>query len=363
MKGLGGFHLIADARNDAAVSRLRARKHREEKPFAVMFPTLAAIEAACDLRHEEVALLDGAASDRSFSSRRKAPPSSDRRKQRAARDRRVSSRPEIRGIGAMLPYTPLHHLLLAELGFPVVATSGNRSEEPIVIDEAEAVARLGGIADLFLVHDRPIVRPVDDLVARIVAGRPLLLRRARGYAPAPPVEHDLPPGILALGGHLKATVALTLGKGAVLSQHIGDLETAEARDAYDRVRADLTRLHARRAADRRPRSSSGLPLQPCRGGIGPADRRGAAPSRPRRRLHGGASAEAAGARRFLRRDRLRRGRHDLGRRVPARQRNRVAARRPPSAVPASGRRGGGARAAPVGTRACCSSCSGRPVST
>ena len=127
----------------------------------------------------------------------------------------------------MLPYTPLHHLLMAELDFPVVATSGNRSEEPIVIDEAEAVARLGGIADMFLVHDRPIVRPVDDSVARIVAGRPLLLRRARGYAPAPVIEQDLPPGILALGGHLKATVALDAGEG-------GRAQPAHRRPRYRR---------------------------------------------------------------------------------------------------------------------------------
>ena len=142
----------------------------------------------------------------------------------------------------MLAYTPLHHLLLAECGFPLVATSGNRSSEPIVTDEHEALARLAGIADLFLVHDRPIVRPVDDSVARIVAGRPQLLRRARGYAPAP-IAAEVEPGILALGGHLKTALALSTGAGIVVSQHLGDLDTPEARDAYDAAIGDLTGLH------------------------------------------------------------------------------------------------------------------------
>jgi hydrogenase maturation protein HypF len=144
----------------------------------------------------------------------------------------------------MLPYTPLHHLLLAELGFPVVATSGNRSDEPIVTDERDAVSRLAGIADLFLVHDRPIVRAIDDSVVRIVAGRPMILRRARGFAPAAAVERPCPEGILALGGHLKSTIALTHRRGVILGQHIGDLDTVEARDGYERARDDIVRLHA-----------------------------------------------------------------------------------------------------------------------
>ena len=230
VKGLGGFHLMVDARNDAAVRRLRARKRREEKPFAVMFTSLAAVEAECDIRPEEAALLTS--------------PERPIVIVRARGPLAPSVSPDNPTVGVMLPYTPLHHLLLAELGFPVVATSGNRSEEPIVTDEVEVQKRLGGIADLFLVHDRGIVRPVDDSVARIVAGRPLFLRRARGYAPAAAIERRMPAGILAFGGHLKATIALTLATGAVLGQHIGDLETAEARDAYDRAVADLTRLHA-----------------------------------------------------------------------------------------------------------------------
>ena len=133
---------------------------------------------------------------------------------------------------------------MRELGFPVVATSGNMSDEPIVSDEREALERLGRIADVFIVHDRPIVRPVDDSVARVVCGRELLLRRARGYVPAPITLKGVRSGILAMGGHLKSTVALTHAGGAVLSQHIGDLETIEARAAHARAAKDLVQLHA-----------------------------------------------------------------------------------------------------------------------
>jgi hydrogenase maturation protein HypF len=230
VKGLGGFHLMVDARDAAAVARLRQRKLREEKPFAVMFPSLAAIAAEAHVGQAETALL--AARERPIVLLRR----------RAGGRLAVPVAPRNPYVGAMLPYTPLHHLLLADLGFPVVATSGNRSDEPIAIDEREALGRLAGIADLFLVHDRPIVRPVDDSVVRILAGGPQILRRARGYAPAPIVA-DVAPGILALGGHLKTTVALTTGAGIVLSQHLGDLDTAEARDAYGRAIDDTIRLH------------------------------------------------------------------------------------------------------------------------
>jgi hydrogenase maturation protein HypF len=146
-------------------------------------------------------------------------------------------------LGVMLPYTPLHDLLMQELGFPVVATSGNRSDEPICIDENEARERLGGIADLFLVHDRPIVRHSDDSIVRVVLGQELVLRRARGYAPLPVLlKHEVPP-ILAVGPYLKNTIALSVGRQVFLSQHIGDLDTPEACAAFERVIADLTRLY------------------------------------------------------------------------------------------------------------------------
>ena len=182
-------------------------------------------------------------------------------------------------LGVMLPYTPLHHLLHAELGFPVVATSGNLSDEPICTDEREAVERLHGIADLLLVHDRPILRHVDDSIVRLMAGREMVLRRARGYAPLPvPVpmpalfgvhpsgcrsatdtlkgglqtEASLPasapaateqPAILAVGAHLKNTVALAVGRQVFISQHIGDLETRQAYGAFCRTAADLQKLY------------------------------------------------------------------------------------------------------------------------
>ena len=176
-------------------------------------------------------------------------------------------------LGAMLPYTPLHHLLLAELGFPVIATSGNLSDEPICTDEHEALERLGGIADVFLVHNRPIVRHVDDSIVRVMLDRELVLRRARGYAPLPitlnpqPRKGAWPPRgftpstlnpqpILAVGAHLKNAVALSVGNQVFISQHIGDLETEQAHSAFRRVIADFEKLYDARpqiiAADLHP---------------------------------------------------------------------------------------------------------------
>jgi len=143
----------------------------------------------------------------------------------------------------MLPYTPLHHLLMHEFGLPVVATSGNLSDEPICIDEHEALKRLGDIADLFLVHNRPIARHVDDSIVRVMMGRELVLRRARGYAPLPiHLQHETPP-ILAVGAHLKNTVALAVGQNIFVSQHLGDLETAPAYEAFQRVIGDFKKLY------------------------------------------------------------------------------------------------------------------------
>ncbi|MCB1502016.1 MAG: carbamoyltransferase HypF [Bauldia sp.] len=228
-KGLGGFHLLVDARNGDAIDRLRRRKQREDKPFAVMFASLAAIRDVCAVSAEEAALLVS----------RERPIVLLRRTGGGLSEAVAPGCPLV---GAFLPYTPLHHLLLDDLGFPLVATSGNRSSEPIVTDEREALTRLAGIADLFLVHDRPIVRPVEDSVARIVAGRPQVVRRARGYAPAP-VAAPVAPGILAFGGHQKSAVALSTPAGVVVGPHIGDLDTPEARDAYDAGVADIIRLH------------------------------------------------------------------------------------------------------------------------
>lgn len=231
LKGIGGFHLLADARDEAAVRRLRARKRREEKPFAVMFASLAQVAASCCIGPAEEALLGSPA----------RPIVLLRRSGRLMAQAVAPGNP---WLGVLLPYAPVHYLLMQELGFPVVATSGNVTEEPIVTDETEALDRLAGIADLFLVHDRPIVRPVDDSVVRVVCGRALVLRRARGYAPAPIAVEGMRSGILAVGGHLKTTVALTAAGSAVLSQHIGDLGTMAGRAAHARTIADTMQLHA-----------------------------------------------------------------------------------------------------------------------
>ena len=232
VKGLGGFHLMADARNEAAVSRLRAAKQRPVKPLALMVRDLAQARQMCEVSPTAEALLTAAEAPILLLPRRP--------------DANVAPAvaPGNPDLGLMLPYTPLHHLLLAAVEFPLVATSGNVSDEPICIDEHEAVARLGAMADLFLVHDRPIRRHADDSVAWLLDDQPQLLRRARGFAPLPVlVKHELPV-ILGVGAHLKNTVALSIGRQVFISQHIGDLETPQALDAFEGVIGDFLRLYA-----------------------------------------------------------------------------------------------------------------------
>jgi hydrogenase maturation protein HypF len=230
LKGLGGYQLLADARNGPALARLRSRKGREEKPFAVMFPDLAAVRAVARLSETEAAWLTSAAAPILLLP------------MVARGDLADQVAPGLHSIGAMLPYSPLHHLLLRRIGFPVVCTSGNLSEEPMAIAPLEAEERLGAIADVFLHHDRPVVRPVDDSVARPVDGRLLVLRRARGFAPLPvPIGASLP-SVRALGGHLKNVVAWAHGRQIVVSQHIGDLDNPLALEAQARVVADFERL-------------------------------------------------------------------------------------------------------------------------
>ncbi|TKB73363.1 MAG: carbamoyltransferase HypF [Nitrospira sp.] len=236
VKGVGGFQLWVDARSDAAVQRLRLRKTRPEKPFAVLFPSVSAVRESCRLTPEEEGLLLSP----------EAPIVLLRQREPSGLARSVS--PDNPYVGAMVPCSPLHHLLMTELQGPAVATSGNRSDEPIVIDEQEALVRLAGIADAFLVHDRAITRPVDDSVVRVVEGETLILRRARGYVPRSiRVNASLTNGsamvpILAVGGHLKNTIALTSGDQVMLSQHLGDLSTLEAFEAFRRAVDDLQRL-------------------------------------------------------------------------------------------------------------------------
>jgi hydrogenase maturation protein HypF len=146
-------------------------------------------------------------------------------------------------LGVMVPYTPLHHLLMRELGFAVVATSGNLSDEPICTDEVEALERLRGIADLLLVHDRPILRHVDDSIVRVMAGREMVMRRARGFAPLPVMLEEEMPRVLGVGAHQKNTVALAVGRQVFVSQHIGDLETEQASAAFERVVESLESLY------------------------------------------------------------------------------------------------------------------------
>ena len=231
VKGLGGFHLMVDARNGDTLSRLRERKPRHAKPFAVMARDLEQARTLCEVSDEAEALLTSSEAPILLLPRRPDAPISDQ------------VAPGNPNLGIMLPYTPLHHLLLREVDFPVVATSGNLTDEPICTDEDEAMVRLGGVAEAFLVHDRPIVRHVDDSVAWIVEGQPRLLRRARGYAPLPVTLSEPVPTLLAVGAHLKNTVALSVGRQVFISQHIGDLETPEAMNAFERVIADFLRLY------------------------------------------------------------------------------------------------------------------------
>ncbi len=239
LKGVGGFQLIVDARNHSAIARLRFRKVREEKPFALMYPSIDAVRAHCEVSDLEERLLLSAEAPIVLLKRRTpdaglAIPD----------DVAPNVAPGMPELGAMLPYTPLHHLLLRDLGFPVVATSGNLSDEPICTDEHDAVKRLSGIADCYLVHDRPIARHVDDSVARVVLGRELVLRRARGYAPLPVGLSGSDEPMLAVGAHLKNTIAAAVGPHVFVSQHIGDLETAEALRAFRQVIDDFRRLYS-----------------------------------------------------------------------------------------------------------------------
>ena len=233
LKGIGGFQLMVDARNETAVKRLRARKHREEKPFALLYPSLRHVREDCRVSELEERILLSPESPIVLLER------TDARSTVAE-----SIAPRNPYLGIMLPYTPLHALLMRELKFPVVATSGNLSDEPICTDGFEALTRLQGIADYFLVHNRPIVRHVDDSIVRILLGRELVLRRARGYAPLPiTIDSPLKSPVLAVGAHLKSTIAMNIGKNIFVSQHIGDLETQESFNAFKRVIKDFKLLY------------------------------------------------------------------------------------------------------------------------
>ena len=229
IKALGGYHLACDATSDGAVTLLRSRKRRDAKPLAVMVRDLTAARALCMVSERERRLLTSPA------------------RPIVLLDRRASARvamsvaPGQRTLGLMLPSTPLHHLLLAALDRPLVMTSGNRSDDPVAIDEESAFAALGDIADLFLTHDRPIAVRCDDSVARVTAGDVRMVRRSRGYAPqAVPLRVTSSLPILAVGGHLKNTICVASGSSAILSPHVGELATFGARQALrDAIDATL----------------------------------------------------------------------------------------------------------------------------
>ena len=233
IKGLGGFHLVCDPANDAAVRLLRERKKRSDKPFALMAPDVAAAERLCFVSAEERAALESVRRPIVILARRPEAPVSQ------------ALAPGNNTLGVMLPYTPLHHLLFDGAFEALVMTSGNLSEEPIVTGNRAAAARLGRVADEFLFHNRDIHTRVDDSVVRVFEGAERVLRRSRGYAPYP-VSVSFPLAeILACGAELKNTFCLTKEHHAFLSQHIGDLENYETlvffRETLERMQ-DLFRI-------------------------------------------------------------------------------------------------------------------------
>ena len=230
IKGLGGFHLAVNAMDDAAVERLRQRKHREEKPLAVMSPDLETVKGYARIAPEEAELLT--------SMQRPIVLLEKKRPEKLA----FSVAPRNSYVGVMLPYTPLHHLLLRNGFSALVMTSGNLSEEPIAIDNTEAFQRLGDIADYFLIHDREIYLRSDDSIVRRAAGHTRPIRRSRGFVPIPIFLKEETQPVLACGAELKNTICLTKGRQAFVSQHIGDLENLATEGFFMQTVAHLQRI-------------------------------------------------------------------------------------------------------------------------
>ena len=252
VKGLGGYHLACAATDPAAVARLRDRKHRWAKPFAVMVRDIEAARREADLSLEEEALLTSPARPIVLAGRRRADGQRGLERQRGVElplaDGVVTAEPARnaalnRRVGLFLPYTPLHHLLLEGLGRPIVLTSGNMSDEPLATDDAEALERLSGIADSFLTHDREIRARYDDSVTRVVDGAESLIRRGRGYSPDPlSLPIATPHTVLAVGAELKHTFTLARGARAHVAPHTGDLEDLLTHRAFETNLAHLERL-------------------------------------------------------------------------------------------------------------------------
>jgi hydrogenase maturation protein HypF len=231
VKGIGGYHLICDATNEEAVIRLRTRKLRDEKPMAVMFPNLYTIKKETIINESE---------ERAINSIEKPIVIVKKNKKTAIAD---SVSPHNTTVGVFLPYTPLHYILLRKLKKPVVATSANITDEPIVKDEKDAFARLSNITDYFLVHNRDIIRRCDDSVVRIAAERHVPIRRSRGFAPLPiTLPFKLKKNALSLGPYMNNTVALGIDDKIYISQHIGDLDTPLAMKFYEETIQDFLRL-------------------------------------------------------------------------------------------------------------------------
>ena len=231
IKGLGGYHLAVDSKNKNSVKELRKRKYREDKPFAVMFPDVEQVKEECFLNPEEEKLLTS----------HNAPIVLLKKKI----DTKIapSTAPNNNYLGVMLPYTPLHHLIMSGFKNPLVMTSGNVSEEPISYENNEAFSRLGNIADFFLIHNRPIHTRCDDTVMRVFRGKSYPLRRSRGYVPYPVIiKKPAEAPILAVGGELKNTFCLLRKNQAFISHHIGDLENMETLNSFEEGIAHFKKL-------------------------------------------------------------------------------------------------------------------------
>lgn len=233
IKGLGGYQLAVDARNRSAVTRLRQRKQREAKPLALMVSDLEMARFYCHVSDAEKDLLCSA--ERPIVLLKKKPEASAIAAEVA---------PNNPYLGIMLPTTPLHYLIASDTGFPVVMTSANLSDETMLIKDQEAFSRLSDIADAFLFHDREILRPVDDSVARICTGKVQVLRLARGYAPFEVIKPGIVPGVVAMGGHIKSTLAFTRKDAIILGQHIGDLDSVPARENWHNCYDQLLDLYS-----------------------------------------------------------------------------------------------------------------------
>jgi hydrogenase maturation protein HypF len=239
VKAIGGFQLLLDASNTETVARLRRLKQRGHKPFAVMVGTLAQAQQLCELSELEQQRLCSAAAPIVLAKTKSmtASPFEDWQSCKNAA-------PEQALLGIMLPSSPIHHLILAELKKPIIATSGNRHGEPICITNQQAFTNLSGLADFFLLHDRDILRPLDDSIVRVIADMPTMLRRARGYVPTPILLKKAMLTTLAVGAQLKNTVAIAHGHHVIVSQHLGDLEQLASAEQHRATIADLSQFYA-----------------------------------------------------------------------------------------------------------------------